>query len=198
MTCEPPGLGTLAVSLFVLVAALVFAAFLAASHIRRAQADSLPDPRVFFVGDSFASGLARPLASELRATGRLLSADAHRGRTALSVNRILREKLRAPEFGLLIVSAGANDCRKPVASCTLFPKLAREIVEQARAASVPVVWLEPPELPWQADAMREAIHASGARVIRAPKNLERAGDKVHLTSRGYRHWAAHIRKELGR
>lgn len=186
------------VLLLVALAAAVLLAFAAARHIRGASAEPLPDPRVFLVGDSFASGIASPLASELRAGGRLLSVDAHRGRTALSVNRILREKLRAPEFGLLIVSAGANDCRKPVASCTLFPKLAREIVEQARAASVPVVWLEPPELPWQADAMREAIHASGARVIRAPKNLERAGDKVHLTSRGYRHWAAHIRKELGR
>ena len=134
------------------------------------------------VGDSYAKGLAVPLASRLPDDGDLVGRQEVGARTAEILSWL--PSAIAQGATVILVSAGAND-----ASAQARAKaLASDAESQLRAGG----WKG--ELIWLANPLGRWVAPDGARVIRPPK-LE-TPDGIHPTAEGYRLWARVIASSL--
>lgn len=165
----------------------------------RAAPDKLS--RVVLIGDSLAVGLARPLATELKARAVELqtraATGAHAGMFTEGSGASSLGKLLA-EFGpdVVLVSLGTNDTVPAApALAAKLPERFALLRQRASSAGARLVFLEPPPLPWSREPIHKAAAHAGAPLFPAPA-VQQAPDHIHLTPAGYAAWAKAIAKEL--
>lgn len=134
------------------------------------------------VGDSYAKGLAMPLAKLLPDDGDLVGRQEVGARTAEVLSWL--PSAIAQGATMILVSAGANDGNAQAHA----KALATDAERQLRAGG----WRG--ELVWLANPLGRWVAPDGARVIHPP-NVE-TPDGVHPTADGYRLWAEKIAREL--
>lgn len=150
-----------------------------------------PPARFLLLGDSLALGLNAPLRSEL---ARFVWAPTHaRIGATLADFRNVEAILDETKPSVVIVSLGTNDAAAPSPDYHMhFGAHAVEFVRAIQATGARVVWLMPPEMPFETEDILDAIVRSGATYLMPPSTLERAADRIHLTQRGYAAWAHRV------
>jgi lysophospholipase L1-like esterase len=175
------------------VIALLALAGIAATDSPTKHASIWPKPpaRFLLLGDSLALGLDGPLRSEL---GRFVWARTHaRVGATLADFRDVEPILDETKPSIVLVSLGTNDAAAQ--SGDYRARFAARVVDWVHAVQstgARVVWLIPPEMPFDTDPIIDAIKRSGAAYLMAPSDLPRQPDKIHPTPAGYRAWAHRV------
>lgn len=150
--------------------------------------------KALLVGDSLAVGLGPPLAKALLPA--VLTTRAHVGATAKDwATGQYASELSPAGAEVVFVSLGTNDTASGTSSSGLDQRF-KSLADSIRKAGATPLFLEPPELPWSRQPVADAAKAAGAILIKARPGLEHAGDKIHLTPKGYADWAADVAKQL--
>lgn len=142
---------------------------------------------VAVIGDSLAVGLTPPLKIALGKLGKVTGWGIGGSIAAMWTLQVEAVLVTGPRT--VIVSLGTNDAQSSDALAK-FPARIRTIVDKIRAAgALPVLLSSPAKLPAEIDL---ALHATGARVVSPPANIQMQGDGTHPTSAGYQQWAQAI------
>lgn len=159
-------------------------------------AASLPklSGKALLVGDSLAVGLGPPLAKALAPVS--LTTRAHISATTKDWTTGQYASELSPEGAeVVFVSLGTNDTA-PGANIAGLEARFKALADSIRKAGATPLFLLPPELPWPRAPISDAIKAASAIMILPRAGLEHAGDKIHLTPKGYADWADDIAKQL--
>jgi len=152
--------------------------------------------RLLLVGDSMAVGLThylRLLADEegiedymaLATSGTRIDQWARSGE--------LERALEAFEPTLILVSLGTNDAHLgPGAADRQAPYL-EELLDMLEESGATVVWIGPPELPFEDTEIRELLEDEAPRYFDSlDYDIPRGPDDLHPTASGYAGWAGAI------
>ena len=154
--------------------------------------------RVLLLGDSLAQGLGPPLARLAEATGVSLVARGIQSSTIRQwlAGASLVDAVRQSEPSLTLVCLGTNDMG--AADAGAEGRRAGELIDTLfQSSAATVAWIGPPSLPVDKSAFRAALAAMcSPREVRIfdsqALDLARTPDRIHMTSAGYRAWAASI------
>ena len=150
--------------------------------------------KALLVGDSLAVGLGPPLSKALLPA--LLTTRAHVSATTKDWTAGQYASEVSPGGAeIVFVSLGTNDT-VPGANISGLEQRFKTLADSIRKAGATPLFLEPPALPWSRQPIADAVKAANAILIKARAGLEHAGDKIHLTPKGYADWAADIAKQL--
>jgi len=151
--------------------------------------------RVLLVGDSLAVGLTAPLRADLTRAGARFHAESQGGSSAALWRSRLPALVAAHHPDLVLVSVGANDCRREDSpACVAFRDRTRDLVAIAEGAGARMLFLLPDWLTWSS-VIADALDESAAAMYPAvPVPVQ--PDRVHPTAAGYRAWAGDISRRI--
>lgn len=162
----------------------------AASAARRPRLR--PGDRVLLIGDSLAAGLHPHMKQLAREEGVEYQGSGRDGTRIDEWARDpwLRQTMATFEPTVVLVSLGTNDV-------ALGPERQAddldELLTTLTAEGATVVWIGPPELPFEADAMLSLLRREAPYYFESEDyDIPRAPDGLHPTAAGYAGWAGSI------
>jgi hypothetical protein len=155
----------------------------------------LTKPRVLLLGDSFALGLAVPMAKMAAEDKVPFFTAAKAGTTVAHWAPLVAAGLEKLSAGvaptMVLVSLGTNDMKAP-GPLRERPVLAKMVHDVERSGAV-LVWVAPPSLPFPDKGFRSMIADTSAEIYPSEALvLQRGPDGVHPTATGYAGWAGAI------
>lgn len=152
--------------------------------------------RVLLIGDSLALGLTTPmkqLAEESGVSGFLGHGIVNTRIPDWASSDWLDQALADFQPTLILVSLGTNDEKTSPGAVGREEPAFHELLEKLQGSGAQVVWIGPPELPFERQGVSEMVRAFVPHYFDSEQlDIPRSPDGLHPNAAGYAGWAGAI------